>query len=160
MIYLPNELILLISNYLYDKDILNLSYTFKHFYNILHNFGFLKSISIHPENINVSLNKIIFHQRSLQFISFNMIKNNYINITVWSPVMIFINCNINNLNPTKETKTKTLFLKSFNKYDIIYINWKMFPQLEWIFIRAYDLSNKDYSIYCKKLKRIEIKLNK
>lgn len=89
-----------------------------------------------------------------------MIKNNYINITVWSPVMIFINCNINNLNPTKETKTKTLFLKSFNKYDIIYINWKMFPQLEWIFIRAYDLSNKDYSIYCKKLKRIEIKLNK
>jgi len=146
---LPNEIINEIIKYIIDIDSLKLLQTCKTIYIIMKNNGFLKSLMINKEK-TINEIDILCHLNTLMYIMYYDVDRIYNNI--WVNQMSFILCNIENINPLYKTKTKILLIYS-NYYYIINIDWEKFPDLEFVYIDAYDVINiEKCNLYCKKLK--------
>lgn len=145
---LPNEIINEIIKYINDIESLQLLKTCKTLYIIMKNNGFLKSIIINKVNKINEVN-ILSHINTINYIIYYNVDRIY---NIWVNQMSFILCNIENINPLNKTKTKILLIYS-NYYYIINIDWEKFPDLEFVYIDAYDVINiEKCNLYCKKLK--------
>lgn len=133
-----------------------------------------KTINTHgKENGYLTTIKINYKMNIFEFISIfsqhsytirKVIFNGFVDPQIWVPSfkekMIFEHCTISKyLNPGETGKeTKYLKLTDYHRFKnktTLLVNWKDFPNLEYLELYVYDVDFKNIN-NCKKLKKIKI----
>ena len=152
----PDELLLELNKYLWNKDIISFLKTNSYIKRLYYKYGYLKSLTIN------SLNKDIYnfaiqtatHSKTLNYICINNFNNPQHWIFYWPKKVYIYYCNITDkIDPPKYCDTEYLEIinhKIINKNNKkIIINWKKFPKLKHIKIKTnnLDLTNLNKDIY-------------
>lgn len=160
----PRDLVIKIWEYLEkNKDSINLLCTCKYFYKVGKDNGFIKSIVLSNNTDSIDyIENYHNHIKSLNYIkiSSNIIPNNWI-FKRWPKIVILDNCNFSEIiKPNQITNTESLSITEFrhNRKTNIKVDWKMFPNLKFLKIYAYQFDNTDLTKYCNKLIKVDLDL--
>lgn len=140
---LPNEMIILISSFLNNKENLIFVKTCKYYNKILYKYGFLKSLYYtFPGSIVCFTQNFIQHNRTLTDIYINNGNNIhlYMSSVIWPKRIKFMNYNFNcEINTDMNTNTENLYITTYQNKLKMYINWSKFNKLKYLFLHIYDL---------------------
>lgn len=161
---IPSELIIKIWEYLENnKESINFLTTCKYFYRIGKNNGFIKSIVFTNNTNSIDyIENYHKHMSSINYIkiSTNIIPHNWI-FRKWPKVVILDNCNFSEvIKPNQITNTESLSIIEFRhkRKTNIKVDWKMFPNLKYLKIYAYQFDSTDITKYCNKLIKLDLDL--
>ena len=158
---LPNEMIILISSFLNNKENLIFVKTCKYYKEILYKYGFLKSLYYtFPGSVVNFTRNFIQHNRTLTDIYINNGNNIHLYIlsVIWPKRLKFMNYNFNcEINPYINTNTENLYITTYQNKIKMYINWSKFNKLKYLFLHIYDLDFTNFEL-CANLEVIFIYL--
>lgn len=159
--FLDEYLLYKIMNFIPDnKSSINFMLSCSYFKKIFYKYGYIKHVkSGNLININIYDFFLICikHENTLDSIEITNTNNPMHWITVWPRVVFFNYCNITEeIKPYNPTKTKILYLLNNRNKKKIIIQWKMFPNLEYLEADNFNFNFED-SKECKKLINIKIK---
>jgi hypothetical protein len=161
--FLDDHLLYKIMNFIQDnKTSVNFILCCTYFKKLFYKYGYIKHIKT-GNLVNISIYDFfltsIKHQNTLNTIEITNVNNPMCWITVWPKVVFFNYCNITyEIKPFHQTKTKILYLLNNRNDKKIKVDWKMFPNLEYLEVDNFNFNFEDTK-QCKKLLNIRIKNN-
>ena len=159
--FLDKYLLCKIMDYILDnKTSLNFVLSCKYFKNIFYKYGYIKHIKTGSltsfDKYNFFLT-CINHENTIDSIEITNLNNPICWIPIWPRFVFFNYCNITNeIKPPKPTKTKVLYLLNNRSDKKIKVDWKMFPNLEYLETDNFNFNIEDAN-QCKKLLNIKIR---
>ena len=159
--FLDEHLLYKIMHYISDnKTSINFMLCCRYFKKIFYKYGYIKHLktgNLIDINIHDFFLYSIKHENTLDIIQINNTNNPMCWITIWPRVVFFNYCNITcEIKPSHQTKTKILYLLNNRNSKKINIEWKMFPNLEYLEVENFNFNFEDTK-HCKKLLNIRIK---
>ena len=138
MDYIPEEIILLISSFLNNRDSLHIVKTCKYYKNILYKYGFYKSLNYNSNFIHF-LENFKKHNNTLTDVYIHNASNIHILMfMMWPKRISFLNCIFTYDIKPNNTNTEYLYITSL-KNTKIKIDWSKFPKIKCLFLNIHDI---------------------
>jgi len=167
MNYICDDILIIISNFLSDKDIISFILSSKYNKNLLYKRGYLKTIKINNTNDPfVFSDKFLKHNNTLKNVYVFSLQNpQYFMNGTWPEYVCLYNCFVDKQIPINKTRTKQLVI-TYNlshKLSLNFkINWNNFSGLKILFL---DLNTDNIEFLnnidiCENLELLCLLLNK